>query len=303
VGTLLDVALASCVTLPEADPDQVLLLEALRARGLQAEVWAWDDPTRDWATARRVVLRSTWNYVHHAAAFLAWAEHVAEVSVLDNPAEVVRWNWHKGYLGELAARGVPVTPTQLVRRGDPRGLDAIAGDWDEVVVKPAVSAGSFATLRARRGAPSWDVAAAQLRRLLGERDMLVQAFLPAVEGHGERALVHIDGMLTHAVRKQPRFAGDAESVSAAVAAQPEEAALAARVLAAASAALGLPAEQRLLYARCDVAPGPMGDPVLMELELIEPSLFLAEAPAALDRLVRAIEARLQGCTGDGRARG
>ena len=124
--------------------------------------------------------------------------------------------------------------------------------------------------------------------------MLVQAFLPAVEGHGERALVHIDGALTHAVRKQPRFAGDAESVSAAVAALPEEAALAERVLAEAGAALGLPAAPPLLYARCDVAPGPAGSPVLMELELIEPSLFLAEAPAALERLVRAIAARLSG---------
>ena len=280
---MIDVAIASCLTLPEPDPDEEILLAALRARGVRAEVWGWDDPARDWSSARRVVVRSTWNYVHHAPAFLAWCEQVAPR--LDNPIEVVRWNWHKRYLLELAARGIPVAPTRLVARREPRALDVVADGWDVVVVKPAVSAGSFATVRARRGEPAWAAADAHLARHAAERDMLVQAYLPSVEGYGERALVCIAGQLSHAVRKSPRFLGDDESVSEALPIAPAEAALAARVLAAAP-------RQDLLYARVDVAPGADAAPVLMELELIEPSLFLLQAPAALEKLVAAVCAKI-----------
>jgi hypothetical protein len=116
------------------------------------------------------------------------------------------------------------------------------------------------------------------------RTCLVQPYLPGVKGYGERSLVFVDGELTHAVRKAPRFGGQDESVSAALPISASERALALRAVAAAPGAL--------LYARADVAPGPDGAPVLMELELIEPSLFFDRSRAALDRFVAAVLARL-----------
>ncbi|HEX3344726.1 MAG TPA: hypothetical protein VHS09_09150, partial [Polyangiaceae bacterium] len=205
-------------------------------------------------------------------------------STLWNPAGVVRWNAHKSYLLDLEARGVPVVPTCLLRRGDATTLAEVtrARGWSEVVVKPAVSGGSRATIRVATG--TLEQGEAHLRTLLAREDVLVQPYFASVEGHGERAVVWIDGEATHAVRKEPRFLGDPESVSAAVAIDADEADLARRAVAAAPGPL--------LYARVDVARDAGGSPRVMELELIEPSLFFARSPAALGRYVSAVRRRL-----------
>ena len=281
----MDIALATCLSLPEPDHDAAPLESALRAAGIETGWLAWDDPGADWSRARLTLLRATWNYPAQPERFLAWAARVARVSRLCNPLSLVRFNLHKRYLLELAGRGVPIAPTALVARGAGTTLDALRSErgWDDVVVKPAVSAASFRTMRVGPG----DLRAgeAHFRSLVVERDVLVQRYLPSVEGYGERALVWIDGAVTHAVRKSPRFAGESESVSAdAVAVTPAEGQLARRVIAALD---GTP-----LYARIDVAPGPDGWPVLMELELIEPSLFFPKAPRALGRFVVALRREL-----------
>jgi hypothetical protein len=281
----MDIALASCRTLPEPDPDAAPLGQALAAAGLEAEVLAWDHPRANWSKARMTVLRSTWNYPLHLDAFLNWAESVARVSALWNPLPIVRWNSHKRYMLDLEANGIRTAPTVFLSRGSVADLGAVLAErgWEEVVVKPAVSAASFRTLRIAPG--NLDVGKAHLGTLLADGDVLVQQYLSSVEGYGERALIWIDGELTHAVRKSPRFAGEDESVStAAVDISPDEAALARRVLNA--------VDGELLYGRVDVAPGPDGEPVVMELELIEPSLFFPQCPPALDRFVAGIQRRL-----------
>jgi hypothetical protein len=230
-------------------------------------------------------LRSTWNYPQHRDAFLDWAERASSASELWNPLHVVRWNTYKGYLLELRQRGVPTVPTLLFPRGSAATLQEIlAGqEWSEVVVKPAVSAASFKTRRI--GPATLEAGEAHLQELLRERDVLVQQYLPSVENYGERALIWVDGELTHAVRKSPRFEGDDESVSTtAVEITAAEAALARTVLAN--------VDGPLLYARVDVAPGPDGQPLLMELELVEPSLFFPQCPTALDRFVSGVRRRL-----------
>ena len=280
----IDVALASCQVLPKPDRDEAPLLGALRAAGLRAETLAWDDPAADFSSARLTLLRATWNYTEHPERFDAWLARTAATSALWNPLSVLRWNMHKGYLLELARAGVPVTPTHLVPRGSAERLADVAAarGWSDVVVKPAVSAGSRLTLRA--GAAT-ELGEAHLRAIVAQKDALVQPYLPSVEGHGERALVFVDGTLTHAVRKARRFVGDAESVTGPVEVSEDEAALAGAALAAAPGPV--------LYARVDVAPDPDGRPVLMELELIAPSLFLARGPRAVERLVEAIGRRLR----------
>jgi glutathione synthase/RimK-type ligase-like ATP-grasp enzyme len=285
----LDVALVTCLTLPEPDADLAPLLDALRAAGLSADALAWDDRDSDdrFAAARATILRSTWNYSERPADFLAWVDRVSARTALYNGPATVRWNAHKSYLLDLEARGVPVVPTYLARRGDATALaDVLAArGWSDAVVKPAVSGGSRQTIRV--GPATLDRGEAHLRSLVAHEDVLVQPYLASVEDHGERAIVWIDGETTHAVRKSPRFAGDEESISGAVAIEPDEAALARAAIAAAVTTTG-----PLLYARVDVARDARGVPCLMELELIEPSLFFARAPAALQRYVAAVTRRL-----------
>ncbi len=277
------VALVSCARLPEPDPDLEPLCAALAAAGLAASVLAWDDPRARPAEHALCVLRSTWDYHLDPPRFLDWVARTARATRLLNPEPVVRWNAHKGYLLELEARGLAVVPTRVVRRGEACALDALAAErgWGELVVKPAVSGGSW---RTRRFAPERRAEAqAFLDELARERDALVQPCLRAFEEPGERALVWIDGRVTHAVRKRPRFAGESEAVEL-VRPEPVELDCAARALA--------PLAGELLYARVDLVLGPDGAPLLSELELIEPSLFLLEHPPALAALVEAIRDRL-----------
>jgi len=275
--------IATCRPLPEADPDEELLIAALAARGVRAHAAAWHEP-REWDEPVPTVLRSTWDYVHRLDQFLAWAERVARAAPLWNPPAIVRRNAHKSYLVELAAAGVPVVPTALLERGSRARLGDVLAErgWTSAVIKPAVSAASFGTRLVRPGETA--AGEAHLQALLSERDVLVQRYAPAVETSGERALVWIDGALTHAVRKERRLTGDEESVSEAVPIAEDERALALAVLA--------PHARELLYARVDVVRDEDGRPMVMELELIEPSLFLRQHPPALERLADALTARL-----------
>ncbi len=270
--------------LPEPDPDEGLLMEALAAAGLRPRLAAWDDPAVDWAAAGLAVIRSTWNYHHHHGAFNAWAGRVAGQTRLWNPARVVQWNSDKAYLTLLAAEDVPVVPTAHLSKGSKATLAAVMEEtgWRRLVIKPAVSASSYRTMFVSEanlgdGTQHFD-------DLLATGDVLVQPYLTSVEGYGERAVVWIDGEFTHAVRKSPRFAEGEESVSGAVP-------IAADELKVARVALER-VEGPLLYARVDLARDARGHPMVMELELIEPSLFLLQSPAALERLVNGIRSRV-----------
>jgi len=279
-----DLTIATCHELPEPDPDAAPLAAALSAAGVRSQVLAWDDPAADWSRAGVTLFRSTWNYPQYPRQFLEWVERTAACGPMWNPAEVIRWNVHKGYLSELAEAGLAVTPTVLLPRGSDRRLQSVMVEqgWTRAVVKPAISAASYRTLLVN-GADS--VRGEQhLRLLAADGDVLVQDYLESVEGYGERALVWIDGEVTHSVRKTPRWDGEDECVSAAQPVTAAEDALAQDAVAAVPAAL--------LYARIDVAPGASGQPVLMELELIEPSLFFPQHPPALARYVEGIRRRL-----------
>jgi hypothetical protein len=282
----MDIALATCHILPEPDPDEAPTLAALRAAGLQAEALAWDDPDVDFSRAQMTVLRATWSYPDDPEGFLAWAERTAAVTELWNPLACVRWNLHKGYLLELERAGVPVVPTRLVRRGEATALAEILADrgWSDAVIKPAVSNASRLTVRS--GRETIDEGEAHLRGLAAQDDVLVQPYVASVEGYGERSLVWIDDEITHAVRKSPRLVRQHEAVTGPLPVSAAEAEVARAALEVARAA------GDLLYARIDLAPGPDGTPQVMELELIEPSLFFPFSPAALDRFVRAVARRL-----------
>ena len=252
-------------------------MAALAARGLDARLVPWEDAAA-WDDVPRVLIRSTWNYPEAPDAFIAWAERLG--SRLINPPAIVRWNVHKGYLGQLAADGLDVVPTELVARGDTTPLSEVmrTAGWSRVVAKPAISVGSMLTRRFSTD----DVDDAWFADCLHTRDMLVQPYVASVDGYGERSLIWIDGEVTHAIRKNPRFHGGSESVSTtSVDVAADERAFAHDAIARAMRLTGA----RPSYARVDQARDDAGQPMLMELELIEPSLFFRQGPAALARLV------------------
>ena len=275
----------TCRALPEPDPDEPLLRAAVERAGGEYALVPWDGDEYDWNEADLVVPRSTWNYYEDPATFLAWAEHVAAATRLMNPISVVRDNLHKGYLLELARAGVPTVPTVLVRCGERRALEEVLDreGWTDVVIKPAIGARSWKNMRVN--ALSLEAGAAHLAALGAVQDALVQPYLASVEGHGERSLVWIDGELTHSIRKEPRFGDSDESVSETAMALPEGA---RAIVDAALATIDPSNDGTLLYARADVVPDDAGRLVVMELELVEPSLFLAQAPSALERFACAL---------------
>src|SRR5690606_18362473 len=192
-------ALATAIAALSLDEDLAPLQQACVAAGIDAQVLAWDDPTVSWGRFDAVLLRSTWDYMDRLPEFLAWCDRVQSCSRLWNPPDVVRWNTDKRYLGDLAARGLPVIESHFLAPGDDA---ASLPDLEEFVVKPTVGAGSRDAQRYQRG--EREKAVAHARRLLDAgRHVLVQPYLHAVDEHGETALLFFEGRFSHAIRKAP----------------------------------------------------------------------------------------------------
>ena len=279
------VALATCAALPRLDDDDRLVVPALATLGVAAEPAVWDDPAVDWSAYDLVVVRSTWDYQDQREAFVGWA---ASVPRLANPAPVLAWNTDKRYLGELAEAGLPTVPTAFVSPGEA----FTPPDAPELVVKPTVSAGSRDT--ARHAASALDAVREHVAELHGAgRTVMVQPYLEAVDTAGETALLYLGGSYSHAIRKGPLLRPGAPPTDGLFAPEeirprepaPEERALGDRVVAAVEKHWG-----RLLYVRVDLIRDPEGAPTVIEVELTEPSLFLAHGAEAPERFAQAIAA-------------
>jgi glutathione synthase/RimK-type ligase-like ATP-grasp enzyme len=284
------IALVTAAAARDLDDDLPPLVTALREQGGDVHVVNWDDSAIDWATFDLALLRSTWDYTTRLQEFLAWAERAGPH--LRNPADVVRWNTDKHYLGVLAAAGVPVVPSAFIEAGEDactaidRFLQAHAAR--EFVVKPSIGAGSRDAQRYSRDDHAF--ALAHARRLLdAQRSVLLQPYLDRVDEHGETALIYFAGQFSHAIRKGPllrRGEGPTRALFAAEHITPRtpsagELEVAAHTLAA------MPFGQ-LLYARVDLIHEADGAPRVLELELTEPSLFFAHAPGSAQRFAQAI---------------
>lgn len=279
---------ATCRTLPEVDVDEAPLAAALEAAGIDAALLAWDDASVDWDAPIPTVLRSTWNYALDVTAFLAWIDRVSRAAPMWNPPDIVRGNVHKRYLLDLAARGVPVVSMLLVERGASASNDDLVRAGARIVIKPEVGAGSLNT-RVFHLPDDLAAAHAHLASITTGSTTsgaaLVQPYLSSVENYGERSLVWIDGALSHAIRKAPRFSGDDESVTGPFPIADDERDVAERALA--------PIRDRILYGRVDLARDADGRPCVMELELVEPSLFFVRGPGAVERFVDGLRRRLR----------
>ncbi|MFF5206393.1 RimK family alpha-L-glutamate ligase [Streptosporangium sp. NPDC000396] len=263
-----------------ADPDgfddeKEPALAAWAEVGIAGHVVRWDDPGVDWAGFDVVVVRSPWDYVIRRGEFLDWARRVESVTRLLNPAAVLERNTDKVYLRDL---GVPIVPTYWVAPGEAVDFPIL----DEYVVKPTVSSGARDAIRTG----DREKALAHAAQLVADgQTVMIQPYLEMVEAEGETSLLYFGGRFSHAIRRNPELAGNT-----AMPGQenrepelrdpdPDQLALAERVLARCP---------DLLYARVDLVRLPDGSPVLIELELTEPYLFLRYAPDGAANLACAL---------------
>jgi hypothetical protein len=273
--------------------DDALVVAALAQSGIAVRPVCWDAGDPEHLDA--LVLRSPWNYHLDPETFLGWVDRAGSSTLLCNDPDTVRWNAHKGYLFELQRAGIPIADTVLCEQHATHDLRAIMEEraWNQVVVKPAISASSFMTTIV--GLPAHETHRADdlegrivedgqhlLDEILETRDALIQPFMPEILNRGERCLIFIDGRFSHAVQKAPFT--DVGGGGQAATAEPQEIALGERALAVLA--------QRPLYARVDLLRDTDGVDRLMELELIDPELYLRFDPDSAHRFATALIQRL-----------
>lgn len=265
--------------------DDRLLQAALSRRELTSVRVDWADPAIDWSRFRCAVFRTTWDYFERLAEFTVWLERVERETRLCNSGSTIRWNMDKHYLQVLAAQGVPVVPSRFLERGSTRTLAEVMTEtgWGEVVIKPCVSGAARHTYRINRRTAGEHEAI--LATLLAQEAMVVQPFQADVARTGEDTLVVFGGRYSHAVRKVARpgdFRVQDDHGGTVHEHQPSEE---QRVLAeqAAAACQSLP-----VYGRVDMVRGNDGRLAVMELEVIEPELWLRFHPPAADAFAEGI---------------
>lgn len=279
-------AIATCAAIPGFHADDLPLVRALADLGIESTPCVWSDPAVDWSAFRAVLIRTPWDYFQRYAEFLAWLDRLPIPTI--NEKALLRWNSDKRYLLELQALGVPTIPSERVSGAELARILATPGR--ERVIKPTVSGGAWHTVRGRVGDPGFDAA---VRSLPAEFEYLVQDFVPEVVTDGEWSLLYFDGEFSHAVLKRPAsgdFRVQAQFGGSEVRLDPGPDLLAAGAeLLRATAACG---HADHAYARVDgvVVDGRFW---LMELEMIEPHLFLAHRPEAALRFAEGLLRRLQ----------
>jgi glutathione synthase/RimK-type ligase-like ATP-grasp enzyme len=284
------IAIATCSQLPTLDPDDRLLVQALEGLGARVTPVIWNGGT----TVREVydvcIVRSTWDYHKDPEGFLHWVSETSTKTSLLNPPELLRWNAHKCYLNELEGAGVPVVPTYWLLRGQKTDLSELLNwlGWSNAVIKPAHGASGDGIQRVHP--ENREVAQEHLTSLIAREDVLVQPYLSTVSTHYERALVFVAGEFSHAVSKMPFMHSGSDLAKRAtlppgasgevpVKATEQEISVAARALEV--------SPQGHVFARVDVVHDGV-TPRVLEVEMIEPTLYFYAEPSAAEKLARAI---------------
>lgn len=271
--------------------DDGLLIDALAERGLTSQRVDWADPDVDWSAFRCVVFRTTWDYFERFAEFSTWLDRVSKLTRLCNPLPTVRWNLDKHYLADLGRQGIPVVPSRFFERGTTPVLSDVLEEagWDETVIKPCVSGAARHTYRMNRHTAS--ELQPLVSNLLQAESMMVQPFQDNIMLNGEDTLMVFAGQYSHAVRKvaKPgdfRVQDDHGGTVHPLRPTAEQVELAERAFAACNP---LP-----LYGRVDMVKDNDGRLAIMELELIEPELWLRFHPPAAELFAEGIAGMLAG---------
>jgi len=284
-------ALATHRDWPELCPDDAPLVPLLHARNIEAIPICWDDPGVNWQTYDAVLIRSVWDYHQRLHEFLAWFDLLDRLRVpCWNPTSLCRWNARKTYLRDMEGRGVRIVPTHWI--GPKESIDLISlmseRNWDEVVIKPVVSASGDRTYRfsmsqAAEGQRSVD-------ELSRHGELMIQPFVKDVLGPGEWSLIYLGGRYSHAVRKraaqgefrvQEEYGGETRAMVPPL----------VLIRSADEIANRIPFDW--LYARIDgFEDAATGEFILAEFEALEPLLFLSYAEHAHERFAEAIAQKL-----------
>ncbi|HVU57419.1 MAG TPA: hypothetical protein VHD83_20290 [Puia sp.] len=286
------IAFATCHTFPALAGDDVLLATALTAAGYTVEATPWDDEDIDWSKYQAVVIRSTWNYHLHPAAFRNWLHRLKDYGLrLFNPVDILEWNMDKGYLEHLQQLDVPLPPTRFLDQDSQPDLDDIfrTTGWRQAVIKPCISATAHNTWVTRPATAAAD--STRLHELLKTDRFMIQEFMEEVQTDGEYSLLFFGEQYSHAVKKTAR-SGDFRvqekygGISLPTQPSPDIIRQATAILdKAASLFSGSPGSKPdLLYARVDGVIR-QGIFTLMELELVEPTLFFEQHPPAVEQFV------------------
>ena len=270
-----------------------LAIPPLEQLGHTVEFVVWDDPGIAWQAYDLVVIRTPWDYQHQASRFLGVLDEIEDAGVdLANPASVCRWNIHKRYLEELGQRNLPVVPTAFFRQWPEAGVSAIRealDDWDaqEFVIKPTVGASAQDTFRL--DPLKLQASSSNLSALFADREFMLQPFLENIPSEGEYSLFYFNGEYSHAILKTPKtgdFRVQEEYGGHIQAVNPEAA------LRKASDEVVVKTAADLLYARVDLVRWQGDDFRLIELELIEPSLYFPYDEASPQQFAAAIDRRI-----------
>lgn len=265
--------------------DDGLLQAALLRRGITSARVDWADPSVDWSAFGCAVFRTTWDYFERFAEFTAWLDHIETQTRLCNPASTIRWNVDKHYLADLAARGVPVVPSRFLERGETTPLVEVLNEtgWDEAVIKPCVSGAARHTYRVNRRTAG--EVQPLLASLLATEAMIVQPFMADIARTGEDTLMVFGGKYSHAVRKVAK-AGDFR-VQDDFGGKVYEYQPTAEQIEFAERAVAL-CHPVPVYGRVDMVRDTAGRLAVMEVELIEPELWLRMHPPSADTFADAV---------------
>ncbi len=278
------VALITGAEMAKPDPESYLLIPELNALDIKADLISWR-ANCDWSLFDLVVIRTPWDYFLHLNEFLAWVKSVEKLTKVLNTSDILIWNSHKKYLQELSQAGVPVVPTHwVVEKENCIGLMKQI-TWPVVVIKPAVSIGAIGALKGDSQDPQMQT---HLNQLVMNGDVMIQPYLESVSKEGELSLIYFDGVYSHAVCKKPQQGDyrvqDSYGGTNSVCEADEKAKLIGKQVLAYLSKVPL-------YARVDLVKDQKGW-LLMELEAIEPELFLPIAVGAASRFAKAIYIKL-----------
>jgi len=282
------------------DHDMPLLLDACQTLGLAATICNWDDVSVDWARFNALLLRSPWSYIDRLPNFLAWCESVSALTNLLNPISAVHWSLNKRYLADLSGLGIPVVPSYFVEPGtEPQS--ALRSFFDthsqprEIVIKPTV--GAYSKDVQRFQSVHETAAVKHIYHLFAKgHHVIIQPYISSIDSVGETNLVYFDGAYSHAIRKNALLMSDGtvnvpdQAFRKARDASEDEKEVASAALVAATKHLCL--EQPLLYARIDLTRDNNDKPMVLEMELCEPSLNLPFSEGSAMRFAQALAQRL-----------
>jgi glutathione synthase/RimK-type ligase-like ATP-grasp enzyme len=284
------VAFVTYQDFPELAPDDRLIADYLRKKNIIITPARWDDGAIDWLHFDAVIIRSPWDYYKRISEFYRWLEKLRAMNCpLLNPASVVEWNIDKRYFQDFAKKNILLPPFKLCNAGESYDLQSILAEhsWKMAVVKPAVSAGAFNTWVTTNESAAIDQE--KFAALVKERDVIVQVFMEEILTAGELSLMFFNKKFSHAIRKnakpgdfriQTQYGGTVTPIT------PDP-----KILQRATDLVNS-INEPLLYARVD---GIVSNNLfyLMELELIEPVLYVNTDKAACENFYQALVAMVR----------